>query len=1167
MSLQFIFGNSGSGKSHLLYQKIIEESIRHPQQKFLVIVPEQFTMQTQRDLVLMHPDGGIMNIDVLSFQRLATRVFREVGSRNRTVLSETGKNLMLRRVAQQQKEALHLFGAQINRIGFISEIKSVLSELMQYETTDEDLEEMLLIAKDRPLLRAKLEDIRVLYRSFLQYREDQFVKPEEMMDLLSDAAPHSDLLRDSVLAFDGFAGFTPSQFSVFRELTALCSRVYLTVTIDAREDFFGSFQEQDLFAPSRRLIRGVADAAQGSIEEPIVLGKEKLPRFSEHGALRHLEQNLFRRNEQVYTGDSDEISLHALGTPLQEIHFAARSISGLVRREGYRYREIAVIAGNLGAYESYIRRIFPLYGIPFFLDETRGALLNPCLEFLRGALSLLLEDFSRESVFRFLRTGMAGLSFEETDRLENHVLASGIRGRRRWETSWDRPAPGETEEDLAAMNALRARFMDLAGPFADQMSGSGRALRVYASALVGLMEDCALQQKLKDREQILREAGQREEASEYAQIYAIVIDLLDEMVDLLGEEEMDCREFSEILDAGLEEAKIGMIPPGIDQVQVGDIRRSRISGIRVLFFVGLNDGWVPASAKEGGILSDTERELLLDHGAVLAPSERENSYIQRFYLYQNLTKPSEKLCLSWCASGGDGTAMRPSYLVSVLSRLFPNSPLIREADTGTRLDQVASKETGMLYLLHGLQKIRESEDGWKTGQTGGEEEDWMELYRFYQNDEDYRSCVRELTGAAFVDVIESLQQLDPETARALYGLSGGGEGAGEMRASVTRLECFAGCPFSHFASYGLRLGERPEYGVKTTDLGTMFHEAMARFSEELMQEGLDLGSVSYEAAAARMDRCVEQVAAAYGGGILFDGARKAYTVRRLRRILRRTLQAMRIQTRAGAFRLSGVEVSFTEKTPLSGSHPETESAALSLQGRIDRIDTVETKESVYVKVIDYKSGAAKFDFLSLYYGTQIQLMVYLKAAMQIEKQRHPGKKVIPAGALYLRMQDPVLKKETDPGQAVEDLLKEMRPNGPINREESILRLYDREWEGDSLVIPAGRKKDGTVKASGLLVTTEELTALLDCVSDELEDMGDAILGGSIGARPFRDARGCACDYCIYADLCGRDSKIPGRCQARTPGKTAAEIREIFSKGGKGETGDAGKLDKGAAAGH
>ncbi len=1379
MSLQFIFGNSGSGKSHFLYQKIIEESRLHAEKNYLVIVPEQFTMQTQRDLVMLHPDGGIMNIDVLSFRRLAHRVFEEVGTDRRTVLTETGKNLMLRRVAEQCREELKVLGARMNRTGYVSEVKSILSELMQYEVTDFDLQCMEEAVENRPLLHAKLEDIRVLYRAFLDYQRDRFMKPEELMEVLAQVAGCSKLLARSVLAFDGFAGFTPAQLTVLEALMKVCPKIYLTVTIDAREDFYGKIREHELFAPGRRLIKSVTDRcfdtrsgmdqmvdsssidgrnAGELFEQAIVLGPgadraktcgdtglrmdsladfkkvapatninselrdRQLPRFRKGGALRHLEQNLFRKNQQPYRGSSDEISLHELSSPVQEVHFAARTISGLVRSRGYRYRDIAVIAGDLDAYGNYVKRIFPTYDIPVFVDETRQLLLNPCLEFVRGALAMVQQDFSYETVFRFLRTGMAGLSLDEIDRLENYVIAAGIRGCARWEQEWtwcppqlaqvtcpaepirqpvdledtgnefiqasDAEAAGNEMKNrlscdfetgygssvpldsfemstgsigcsngsdipgnmvdegekpgtiplagLSFYNDLRVRFMERVGSFAEKMREKNRPLLEYARALYQLLEVCGVQQLLKNRENELRaftagkhaagesvlpesvpggyktsenSAGQQtvneELASEYRQIYPVLIGLLDEMVELLGEERMDCREFSEILDAGLSEAKIGIIPPEIDQVQVGDIRRSRLAKVKVLFFLGLNDGWVPSRGDGGGIVSDTEREILLASGAKLAPSARENSYIQRFYLYQNLTKPQDRLYLSWCLSSGEGQAMRPSYLASVFGRLFPELQVHREPDAGTRLSQVTSKENGMLYLLHGLQELSGRDEAWMRPEAAGPTQEcleptsettrsvqeypepaseaarpnpectepvakcekltpetskpvpegvedspgaWLELYRRYLCDETYRERVRTLAQAAFLrGDMPDAGQLEAQTAKELY-LTAAPDGKYHwMSASVTRLEQFAGCAFSHFVSYGLRLRERAEYGVKAMDLGNLFHEAIELFSRQMLTEGLDFGECPYEEQARRMDRCVDLAAEAYEGGILHGSAREEYTIRRLKRILRRTVWVMREQMRAGQFRPAGTEISFADTGNLNAVHVSLkENGRIRLQGRIDRIDTVETEDAVYVKVVDYKSGMTQFDPVALYYGLQLQLVVYLNAALEMEERLYPDKRIIPAGIFYHRLQDPVLNKEESPDQARRAILKKMRPNGLVNSDEQIVRLLDANLEGDSLVIPVGIKKDGTPKATSSIATTEQFAALSEYVSGMLTQMGDAILDGSIEARPFADRNQSACDYCPYPDVCGYDRKIPGRCEPRKPKLGAEEVWEHLS---------------------
>lgn len=1125
MSLQFIFGNSGSGKSTYLYQKIIEESMQRPDGNFIVIVPEQFTMQTQKDLVMAHPRGGIMNIDVLSFQRLAHRIFEEVGADQRSVLTETGKNLMLRKVAIREQERLKVLGSRMNRPGYVSEVKSVLSELMQYEVSDFELQEMERRTENRPLLNAKLEDLQVLYREFLSYRRDRFLKPEEIYDVLCQVAGESALLKNSVLAFDGFAGFTPSQIRVLEELLVCCPKVYLTVTLDARESAFGKLQEHDLFAPSRRLVQAVSEAARSAARRmagndtmflpPVVLGKTSLPRFKKGGALFHLEQNLFRSRRQSYGGIPNEISMHISKNPAAEVHFAARTISYLVREKDLRYRDIAVITGDLSSYNNYVKHIFPQYEIPAFVDETRQILLNPCLEFVRGALEIVQRDYAAEAVFRCLRTGMAGFSADETDELENYVLAAGIRGHRKWKKTWEYRPAQRREEVLEKVNDYRERLVERFEPFAEKMRKKGNTLLFYATALYELLRDCEISRQLQERAAQLEADGEMGQAREYSQVYGILIRLLDEMAELLGEETMELQEFTEILEAGLSEAKVGVIPPGIDQVQVGDIRRTRLAHVKVLFFLGLNDGWVPARGNDGGIVSDMERELLKENGMELAPTARENSYIQRFYLYQNLTKPSQHLYLSWCLGSSDGVVMRPSYLVSNIRRLFPKITVCEEKEPGSELWQTTTRKNGMQYFLYGLQEAR----------MGKTEPEWKELYRTYALDDEYRERVRTLVRAAFSR--GNSRQLSFSASKKLYGEV--------MTNSVTRLEQFAACAFAHFAMYGLRLRERELYGVKPADLGILFHRSLELFSRRIAVSDRDWTELTEQEETILMEQCVDEVSEKYGADALHSDARSAYTINRLKRILCRSAWVLHEQLAAGSFRPSGFEVSFADAGNLETVNVSLgEHGRMHLQGRIDRIDTAQTEDAVYVKIVDYKSGMAVFDPVSFYYGLQLQLVVYLNAALEMEQRLHPERAVVPAGIFYYRMQDPVLEKEAGADETAmrERLLKKLRPDGIINEDDEVLELLDHGFSGDSLVIPAGRKKDGSLKAASKTVTPEQFQTLSRFARRKLTQLGERMLGGEVAPDPYEADGRTPCDYCDYADVCGFDRKIPGSCPHR-----------------------------------
>lgn len=1133
MSLQLILGGSGSGKSHWLYTSLIQEAVDHPEKKFIVIVPEQFTMQTQRELASLHPAGGILNIDILSFQRLAFRVFEETGTPQKTVLTETGKNLLLRRVASEKAGELRILDSKLDRPGYISEMKSILSELTQYEITEEELGDMIDLSAGKPQLQYKLEDIRTLCHGFSDALQERFTTAEELLDLFCRAAENSRMLRESSLAFDGFTGFTPVQQNAMRTLLALCPRIQVALTLEEGESIGGAYQEHELFYLSKKTIRSLLDLARETgteVLEPTVL-RGGSGRFLPESGLCFLERHLFRYGKRVvYQNEGDcGISLHVCGNPMEEVRFAAREINRLIKEGGFRCREIAVIAGDLSVYGNYVRKVFAEYEIPHFVDQTVQVLMNPGLEFIRGALGLAEERFSYESVFRYLRTGFSGLEPEEIDRLENYVLALGIRGRARWQEEWTREtvlmAPGEA----AVCEGYRRRVMERLQEYLAVFDRSRAPLKDYAGALYDLLSACEIQQQLKDQEVRFRSEGLMEKAHEYAQIYAVIIRLLDEAVELLGETEVGRREFADILEAGFSEARVGLIPPGIDEVHVGDMERTRLNHIRALFFLGLNDGWVPAKEKRGGIVSEMEREFLQEAGMELAPTARTRAYIQRFYLYLAMTKPSERLYLSWCQSGSDGAAMRPSYLVAMARRMFPGLKITDESKETAPERLITSLRTGLPWLAAGLRRLRENGAEADCRQVG-------ELLWIYRQDPAYRSAAARLEEAAFLVFGDS--RLKRKTARELYGEV--------LENSVTRLEQFASCAFAHFASYGLQLREREEYRVRPADIGTLFHRTLELYSRKLEDSPYNWFTVPDKTREELTEQSVREAAQDYGSQVFFDSERNRYALERALRIMKRSVWALQEQIRAGRFIPGNFEVSFQAAEDLGAvtiALGETET--MRLRGRIDRVDLCEEEDKVYVKVIDYKSGNTSFDLAALYYGLQLQLVVYLNAAMEMEQRIHPDREIIPAGILYYRTQDPLV--EGSHGQTPEEIrraiLKKLRPNGLVNSDPAVLDRLDAGLEKTSEVIPVGRKADGSLTAASSVADRAQFERLSAFVQEKLRELGQEILDGTIGAQPYRRGQEKACTYCVFAGVCGFDARLPGSSYRQVEELSKQEVWE------------------------
>lgn len=1114
MSLQFVFGNSGSGKSTYLYQHILEQAAAHPKQNYLILVPEQFTMQTQRELVRLQKSHAIMNVDVLSFARLAYRVFDELGKQDLVVLEETGKNLVLRKVAGEKKADLKILGSNMNKMGYVSEVKSLISELAQYHITPEHLEEFIENPNAGETLRLKMQDILTMYQGFREYLEGRFITAEEILSLLCDVAEDSAILRESVIVFDEFTGFTPIQNLLLQRLFTIAEKLVFSVTMDTREDFYHCRGEQELFAMSKKTVEVLLKMAEElhiPVEDPVILKDAEKKRYKNAEALFFMEQNLFRPGHRSWKKKANEVKIAALRNPREELLYAAEEITRLVREENFCYKDIAVVTGDVNLYASYVPDIFELYGIPFFIDQTRNILFHPLIEFIRAALEIIACDFSYESVFRFLRCGLCGLTEEEVDRLENYVLAKGVRGIHAWKKKWTFVMPDGTRDDMPVLNQAREKVCLILEPLDAAFRAKGATVEDKTVALCEMLEDLKIEAQLKKKEEQYEAEGKLTKAKEYAQIYKIVMDLLDKVVALLGNEVITEKEYADILDAGFEAAKVGVIPPGNDKVTIGDIERTRLNHIRVLFFLGVNDGVVPKAENAGGIISQFEREKMAECEIKLAPGAREKVFIQKFYLYLNMTKPSDYLYVTFSKVDSGGKALRRSYLIGTLQKLFPENEIL-ELEEEQLEEVLMTPESSLPFLIRGL-----SQDVWKEEEK---KEQFLALAKWYLNQDAYREKTEKLLKAS--ETHYTKEPISRAVTRALYGT--------ELSNSVTRLERFAACAYAHYLTYGLKLGERELPELASVDVGNIYHDALEKFSKKIEESSYTWFELPDEVKEQFVDEAMEEAVLKCKNTEAFADVRNQYLLERMKHTVKRTVWALVTQVQKGRFVPESFEVSFSQVDRLDAIHFNlNEEERMRLLGRIDRVDTYETEDKVYVKIIDYKSGNTSFSLLNLYHGLQLQLVVYLNAAMELAEKKHPGKKVEPAGIFYYHVKDPMVdgigtESETEIRQAV---LEQLKLNGIVNEDPEIYRAMDEEIAGNSIVIPVGEKNDGSLKATSKVASTYDFGVLSDYVNQKITETGRQIFEGDISIWPYELDGKTGCDYCPYHTVCGFDRRISG----------------------------------------
>ena len=860
--------------------------------------------------------------------------------------------------------------------------------------------------------------------------------------------------------------------------------------MDDRENPYVYKHPYQLFALGKHTVTSLIQIAaerKVSVEDPLCLYERPLYRFCDNSAMEFLERNIFRYSKECYKEKQGAVQVHVARNPREEAMKAAGRVRNLVRTKGYRYRDIGVIVSNMEVYGDDLGQAFDLYEIPVFMDHKRSILLNSFVEYIRSLLNMVKDNFSYESVFRFLRTNLSGFTYGEVDELENYVIALGIRGYKKWQESWIRRPKYMEEENLEILNHNRVRLVEKVDTLVYVLRQRSKTVKDVTMALYEFMVREELQLKLQRQSEAFQEAGELALAKEYSQVYRILIELFDKFVELLGDEKVTMDEYLKLLDAGLEEARVGVIPPGIDQVVVGDMQRTRLKDMKALIFVGANDTFLPGALIRSGLLTERDRDKFATGKIHLSPGGKEKAYEQKFYLYMNLTKPSETLDIYYSKVSADGKSIRPSYLIQEMQRLFSGLE-IEDEEKQAFSAQEWTPRLGMQKVIRGFQ------DG------NAMDQEWQELYSWYKRQPQWQYRVEELMKSGFYT--RPADGLTKEVAKQLYGE--------HFQDSITRIERFSACAFAHFLTYGLRLRERQIYEFQPIDLGNVCHSALEYYSRKLKEEHLSWTEIEEEKRKEYIDDSVEHAISDYGNSVLYSSARNEYMIERMKRLLTRTIWALTKQLEAGDFVPVAYEMRFEN-------------------GKIDRVDLCKDKDKVYVKVLDYKTGSKAFDVVALYHGLQLQLMVYMDAAVKMTQKHYPDSEVIPAGVFYYRLNDPLVEKKVvgEEEEIWQKVLKELKVDGVMNLKDETLEHLDHCQAGESAVIPVKYNKNGSLSKNSKVASEQEFEVMMRHALGKVLKVHRKILSGEVAAFPYRRKQESGCDYCAYRHICGFDQKIPG----------------------------------------
>ena len=1127
MSVRFLLGASGSGKSRQIYNEIIQASIKEPERNFYLIVPEQYTMEAQRELVTMHPAGGMMNIDAIGMNRLAYRVFDELGISTGQVLEDFGKSMLIKKILCEQQDTLHVYGSYYDKLGFVDEMKSMMSEIFQYNIKQDTIDEIMEQIPEDSVVAGKMQDIRHIYEEFEAFAGERYIVAEQLVELLTRHVGQSKLVCGSSLYFDGFTGFTPVQLELVEKLMTCADDLTFSFTLDDRDQKYEHIKDYELFYLTKTTIKKLTEAAAAAgveIESPVVLPRTINYRLGENRELFFLERNLFRSPYQKWKQPLERIHLTATGDAQDEIVFVASTIRRLVREEGYRYKDIAIVAGDLEQASHIYERVMDEYEIPVFIDANACLKANPCAETIRSVLAVLADDFSYDSVFRFLKAGMTDLSFEDIELLENYALKRGVRGYSRWNRAvsenYEKTSPVNVEE-------IRQAFMKMFGDIRKVFADKKAATKDYVEALYDFLLQIHMYEKLEARKNELYEENRINEGDAYGQIFEKTVRLFDKIAELLGDTKMSVKEFYEIVDTGLSDIEVGVVPPTVDRVLIGDITRSRLNHIKVLFFTSVNDGIVPKTPKKGRILSDRDRDILSDCGLELAPSDKQNSYIEQFYIYTILTKPSDHLYISYHKLSASLESMRPSYLLGRISNIFP-SLQAEEYDAASCMPDTVNRS---------LRRILRAEDS---------------------EDAESRILTRILTEKGFAGELTAIykgrtyrnvaEQLPPETIALLYGRY--------LHASVSKLELYARCGFAYFLKYGLRLKEREMYQVDVRNVGVILHSVMEGLFKQVRDtRNNDWENFPEDERMLMVTELVNRAAEEAAGDFFEDNARNAYMLQMIERMAQTSAGMLQKHIRLGSMKPGMLEKTFDSAKDEVGSYlfELPNQIRMSINGKIDRVDVEEEDGTVYIKVIDYKSSTRKLSLEEVLNGEQLQLVTYSAIAYEIEKMIYPDKDIQVAGLLYYSFDDPVIEIESseidtdteqpefsDQEKLDAERMEKMKLQGFVNESPAVIQKMDHTCNQS---LPVKLDKNGDIKKSENVVSADQIRTIMELTRENIEELGSQIAEGKIAIEPYKNKSNTGCDYCEFKNICHFDVKNGGNQYRRPDNEKLKRYRE------------------------
>jgi len=1067
--LTLLLGRAGTGKSESMLRRLGEGTKAGPQ---LLLVPEQYSHDTERRLCKTLGNIASNRAEVLSFTRLYSRVCDRAGGGAEPGLDAGGRLLLMRAAVKEVGENLTVYRNPSRKSSFLSGLIEVVDECKRYQVTAAQL----LGASDEigGLEGEKLRDLGLIFGAYDALTARIAADPRDRLTRLAEGIKTCRWPSGCGIWVDGFTDFTPQELQVLKALLEQGNDLTVALTCDALDG-----EDDDVFSAARRTAHTLLRLARDTGMQTRV---ETLNEFGGRAdALLHLERNLFAHPGQVWEGDCPEIAVFAADSIRSEVEYAAATIRELVREKGWRYRDFAVAARDFNKYARQVESVFDLYGVPLFLSTVSDILEKPILTLITAALDTVSGRYQYEDVFRYLKTGLTDLTDAERDLLENYVITWEIRGSR-WtqKEDWSMHPDGYgltfREEDTVALKRLNASRRKVAGPLENLRRNKDKTGRGYAVALYAFLEEIRLPERLTARAAELEGAGERKLADEYRQLWEILTGALEQCALLLADTEMDLQEFASLFKLVLSQYDVGTIPVSLDRVTAGDAPRLAHKRAKMLILLGADDGSIPAVETSRSLLTDVDRDLLAEQGLELAPRLTDKLSREMTIVYTACAIPAERLLVTWPRAGEKpGEERRPSFLVERLGLLYPKAAFLGEGS------------------LNG--EFRLCAPGPALELAGRDEMAFAALNEL----KDYSGRTARIWNAAQL----RRGNLSRPAVEGLYGQ--------RLSMSATRMDSCRSCHFSYFLRFGLKAKARQTAGFHAPEYGTFAHAVLEHVLTAVSNgDTRDVKELTEEA----VTRYVKEEL----GGMAGETPRFRYLFERLKTTVAFVVENAVEELQSSEFRPMAFELGFGAGKQLPPIEVSKDGLTVSVTGFVDRVDGWKKDGRLYLRVVDYKTGRKSFDFTDIQNGLSLQMLLYLFA---LSKPGLLGKDPVSAGVLYVHAKDVLFSgtrsvTDEDCCKKAEDLL---RRDGLILDEEEVLRAMEDWGNGAPRFLPLKVNKAGELK-SDYLVKTEQMGKLSRKVMETLEQIAAEMAAGNIDADPYwRSPEINACRWCDYAEAC------------------------------------------------